>query len=87
MRLSYYEEQEKKLFFLSLCVKLLLLRKDEESFEWYATGVLVCVGGLVGGEKKRKEKSIGKRTRKGGVVKGKEGDRFVLFFFSSYIDL
>jgi hypothetical protein len=35
--------------FLSLCVKLLLLRKDEESSEWYAN----CVGVGVGGEKKR----------------------------------
>ena len=75
MRLSYYEESYGKKLFLSSYVKLLLLRKDEESSEWYATCscVCACVCGW------RKEKRT--RTRKGGVVERKEGDRFVLFFF------
>ena len=36
---------KKLFFFLSLCVKLLLLRKDEESSKWYATCVCARMRG------------------------------------------
>jgi hypothetical protein len=54
------KSREKKTFFLSLCVKLLLLRKDEESSEWYATSVYVC------GWRKEKEKRAQATEREGG---------------------